>query len=210
LAGGRLVNVAQLKKQLARDLKRSPKKAAVLGLLALVAVYFWAPLISGMFRGEKPKGKNSAPPAAALPSPVPTAAPAASPAPQYPWQQLAEAIQEDARMRTAELDIAARTPFGLAVSEQEPDDAAAENAAEWATSEKLGLTLSATITGGRRRVALINGRPYVEGELVVAADDAAWKIVRITAGRVVLQRGSVRLELTSPEAELAAAGETRS
>jgi hypothetical protein len=49
------VKLAQLKKQLLRDLQRSPKKAAVLGLSCLLALYFWAPLVTGYFNPTKPK-----------------------------------------------------------------------------------------------------------------------------------------------------------
>ena len=55
------MNLNKLARQLRREAMANPKKAAVLGLLLLVALYFWGPLVWGRVAGD---GASEKPPAA--------------------------------------------------------------------------------------------------------------------------------------------------
>lgn len=127
-------------KKLRREATANPKKAGLLGLLLLVAVYFWAPLLRQWTRSAEnapdtsaaapPAAATSAPPAAATsggavapplaaatPVGTPTlSAPAAAPSapPKFHWKQLVAAIESDPRMRPVEPPaglVAQRDPF---------------------------------------------------------------------------------------------------
>ena len=45
----------KLVKQIGRDAAANPKKAALLGVMAVLALYFWAPLLVGWFSPSKRK-----------------------------------------------------------------------------------------------------------------------------------------------------------
>ena len=59
---GKLVKLHKLAKQARRDLLANPKKAAILGLMLLVALYFWGPLLWKWFApaGGKKGSKDQA------------------------------------------------------------------------------------------------------------------------------------------------------
>src|SRR5437762_1538891 len=111
--------MSKLAKKLRRELKNNPKKGITLGLLLVIAGYFWAPLVMGWFGNDADRAaapaaaSGAAAPGATVVQP-PTAAPSASPAspalPAYTWQQLAGWIDEDARMRPA-VSVSPRDPF---------------------------------------------------------------------------------------------------
>jgi len=142
------MSVQRLIQQLGKEARRSPKKAAVLGLLTLVALWFWAPLIwswvapdqSGEETAVVQAGVTSAPSLAPAHTSLPAASsqPAVSassaetaPArargkgasPSRPdWRQLVEWMGIATCTQPAELPEGLRDPFALSV---EPEPAVA-------------------------------------------------------------------------------------
>lgn len=200
------MSLARLSRQLRRDLKANPKKAATLALLAAVAVWFWLPLVVG-------ENEENDSPTAAIPAPAATAATvpvAASSASHHRWQDLARSIEQDPRMRSVASSVhllGGRNPFGPSpkeidrlaleqkLAEEKKKQAAVEEQAKKTetaqpkpvTPEDAGLVLSSTISGGGLRMAMINGRGYAEGR-VVEVNDLAFRLVTISSGSVILER----------------------
>jgi hypothetical protein len=63
--------------------------------------------------------------------------------------------------------------------------------------EKLGLKLSGTMVSGRKRVAVINGRPYAEGAQIQAGEGVVLSVKSVTERQVVLECDNRRLELVA-------------
>jgi hypothetical protein len=63
------------------------------------------------------------------------------------------------------------------------------------TAEKLGLKLTGTLMSPGRRVALINGRAYTEGQKLTATADAVFVVRQIEERRVTLVRDGKSLVL---------------
>lgn len=103
------VNLGRLRKKLRREIAAHPAKAAVLGILCVVALWFWAPLLWGWIAppGDAPATVET-PPAAVpqLPGlPAAVAAPAEASQPvsaDYPWQQVVRWMEQDPRTRPVE------------------------------------------------------------------------------------------------------------
>jgi hypothetical protein len=192
------MSLARVQKQLMRDLKRSPAKAGALLLLCVVALYFWAPLVAGWF-GKTPAKAAMQPEAGAMPvTPAAVASPAVA---TVPWQKVIEGMESDRRMQSAQLGALNSPPFGLQRPDAaDPDEApqqpaAAAIAADMNLSE-LGLKLSSTMLGSRRRVAVINGRPYAEGVELEVGSDLVFLVARVTERSVLLERDGKRFELS--------------
>jgi len=108
------VSLNKLTKKLKRDAQRSPKKAAALGLLCVVALWFWAPLVWGWIAPEDSASETTAATAPG-PNPGPTSGVAAgfnptapkidNPSHQstVPWQTILEHIDRDPRKKPARL-----------------------------------------------------------------------------------------------------------
>ncbi|HVX61683.1 MAG TPA: hypothetical protein VHC19_13805 [Pirellulales bacterium] len=201
-------------KKLRREATANPKKAAVLGLLLLVAGYFWAPLI----RQWTTSSETAAAVAPASP-PATTAAPAASTAagaltsaadsapvessakPKFHWRDLAGAIDRDPRMRPAPSANAAsqREPFAFPAAPAEPPMAEPEAVVETeVTPRQLGLILSGTIVGDGRSTAVINGKVYGAGRELKAAGGVVFVVRQIEPWGIVLERGGRQFELALP------------
>jgi hypothetical protein len=197
------MTLAKLQKQLVRDLKRSPAKAGALGLLCIVAIWFWAPLVSGWFNKGGTKSPTASEPVAqavpAMPLPAATSPPAA--AASVPWKQLVEWIEKDARMRSANLASLETPPFVTKAPDLiDPGEVKQEEKQPSQTAEidvaQLGLKLSSTMLGSRRRVAVINGRPYPEGGELQLGDDLVVTLARVDERSVLLEYEGKRFELT--------------
>jgi hypothetical protein len=216
---------AKLLKRLRREAAKNPGKAAVLGLLCLVALYFWAPLLAGWFTGSETTGSAAATMAAVsadLPSGEPSATAPGSltgdasgtagqegSGTRHTWQEVARWIDADRRMKPADDLVVRRDPFAFpraAVVEEKPveeEEGEAESAVEGATPESLGMALASTIIGPRRRVARIGGKTYAEGEVIEIAKDGrthAFRLSAVEPRRVVLSRDGEHYELAIPVA----------
>jgi len=208
------VTLKKLGKQFRRELTKSPKKAAFLGLLAVVALYFWAPLVwgwvarSGSTAGNIP-AKTAAGSPAGLPAENPTAA---SPTrgktdpPTLPWQQVVKLMDSDPRTLAANLVAPRSNPFAPPKSEApkpEPKPEPETNKPAVAmTPQGLGLVLSSTIIGPSRRVARINGKTFEQGQTIEVLKDGqhiSLTLSEVQPRRVVLTRDSAQVELTIPD-----------
>jgi len=196
------VNLSKLVKQLRREATGNPKKSAALGLLLLVALWFWAPLVKGLFVKDNPaaeaKPAKPAKPAADLsPTSVAnlTSQPGTEPKkpekPRYPWHQLVQWMEEDPRTSAVDPFFRQRDPFSKAKTRlviEKPEE----------LSKSLGMELTSTIVGTHHRVARINGKTYQEGSLVQIAKDnreIEFRLEKVERRQVVLSRDGKHFEL---------------
>jgi len=175
------VNFKQLSEQLRREARSNPKKAAVLGLLLLVAGYFWAPLVFGWFR----KNPTEAPPemiaaaSAKLPGASPTnvspstASPvplASARRPGVPWRTLIEWIDRDPKMKPWIAASGQRNPFAPPVDPARAREVEQNNPDQepppQLTPEQLGLQLTGVMIAGRQREAIIGQQIVREGDWI--------------------------------------------
>lgn len=203
---------ATLAQRFQAEVRRSPKKAAVLALLVGVALWYWAPLFTKWTSG-KPGNKKQPPGAelmAAVAAPATQPGPAISPAPAVGaagaatpavnWQSLLEQIESDARMRSAVALAVARDPFRpMAATTAAPAEAQAgmpadaaqehpeEDPAPALEQRPVMLPLTAIIFSRVRRAALIGGRTYQQGD-VCPAHGMEFRIVSIDRDHIVLER----------------------
>jgi hypothetical protein len=197
------MNLTRIQKQLAKDIRKSPAKAAALAALTLVALYAWAPLL---FRAGSASETIKASGAASQPVAAEQAAPPAATAPTtglpVHWATLASWMDTDPRMRPATLHVSTLRPFSRdAVVSDEPDEqpAAVSESVASLDPQSLGLKVSSTMLGKQRRVAVINGRPYPEGRQLQVSNELAFTVVEVGLRHVVLESAGQRFELPVAE-----------
>ncbi len=216
---------SNLTQQLQRELKNHPIKAGALALLAVVALWFWAPLVVGLF-GDDSMSETSTPATspAAVTTTATTANPAAvapndnAPAGQLKWTELVELMAADPLKQPLAKVSYSRDPFA-AMTELQVDGAAGTQSttdsgnlpnrplannegapvqvdAQGEPIPPAGPLLMGTAIGLSRRSAVIDGRAIQEGEFVLARDGKRYFVERILARKVVLRDGSKTLILT--------------
>jgi hypothetical protein len=201
------VSLKRLTRQLRREVVKNPQKAAVLGLLAVVALWFWAPLVWGWIAGDDPAaGTTAAQPAANAPPAQPAGTPAQSnttakepKTPRHPWRQLVKWMDNDPRTSAADPMFERPDPF-LSAETRPAGDEPGQVQPEL-TPGSLGMVLSSTIIGPRRRVARINGKSYQQGETVKLAKDQQqieFTLAEVYPRRIVLKRQGEQFELRIP------------
>ncbi|MEE8452858.1 MAG: hypothetical protein V3R99_13115 [Thermoguttaceae bacterium] len=208
------MNFSKLTRQLRREATTNPKKAAFLGFMFVVALWFWSPLVWGWI-GEKDSsaGPDVASPQAGQPDGTPVvaisegnAAPDAAEVPQHSWRQLAQWMDDDRLTLAVAMTDRGRDPF--LASKPRKDETISElqeEESEDITPESLGLVLSGTIVGSQRRVALINGKPYRQDQSVTLVKDGKeieFVIEGIRSRRVVLRRNDKEFELRTQSGTL--------
>jgi len=206
VSAGKLVKLDKLAKQARRDLLANPKKAALLGLMLLVAAYFWGPLLwKWLVPASGKQGKNGQT-ALILEDDPAEATPQAKPGALGPfrWEKVRQQIRSDRFMVPASFEKHWPDPFApLPVAVQteakpggksEPGTSPEKPAAEL-TPESAGLRLASVAIGPRRRTATISGDTYREGETIAvggseqsAASRVAFRLVRIAQHGVELER----------------------
>lgn len=70
------------------------------------------------------------------------------------------------------------------------------------TPEMVGLSLGSTVIGPRRRIALINGKTFVEGQSIRCrkqGQEIVFVLVEVRPRQVILQREGNRFELSIPQ-----------
>src|SRR5436190_13084774 len=168
------MSVPSLPRQLLRDLQRSPKKAGLLALLAGVALWFWAPLVASWFKGGEAASADAEQPTAAAVTPISTSPAAAkageaakvAEAASQNWQDMVRWMDQDPRRKADESPLE-RNPF----APHKPPLQVVPQSAKIAKPlpdnlDQLGLKLTSTLLGPGKRLALINGRAYAEGQVV--------------------------------------------
>jgi len=176
------VKLDKFSKQLRRDIAAHPKKAALLGLMAFVALYFWAPLLRKFVSTAEKNGENvAAMPASLLSSSPVISQPISSRgAAKFNWEKAQDLIRRDSHMVSASFDPTWIEPFGS--SRTTPGNESAEDETSARTAEvseakavsmlaalqpqDLGIVLGGTMIGPRGRLATINGEPCREGDVI--------------------------------------------
>jgi hypothetical protein len=217
---------SRFRSKLRREIKANPKKAAILALLLVVAIWFWVPIMAKWFsnpdsdmtapaNARAAAGKVATPSAtanaagnptntAATIAPTQTAAPSSKrKLPLRPWKQLAAWIEHDPRMTPATELAGGRDPFATrpaTTAQAKPTETAPEPPDVSPTA--AGLVLTSTIVGGGHKLALISNEVYREGATVSGAqDEREFRIVEIRPREVVLSRKGKLYILGLPTAE---------
>ena len=212
------MDLKKVAKQLRREIITNPKRAAILGVLVVVALWFWAPLVWGWIAEDDPAVEATAEQSAAdSATTLPTDSPAQSDtmpkeaeSPRHPWHQLVQWMDNDPRTSAATLMFPQRDPFLAPKTavvedqpEDQPEDEPEEVQQEEVTPQGLGMVLSSTIVGPDRRVARINGKSYQEAGTVKLTKDGQqieFTLVKVYPRRVVLERDGKLFELKIPSA----------
>jgi hypothetical protein len=202
------VNLDKISKQLRRDMAANPKKAALLGLMVVVALYFWGPLAWKFLSAAQRKQRSTANMASLIltDDPVDAAQPGKGRGTsKFRWDKVRQLIRQDARMVSAKFDADWIDPFGKGtdkrdvVVEAPPEDpaiaAAAAAAAALAIEPKdLGIVLGGVLIGPRTRVATINGEACREGDKIsIIPKGDPTSTIEFSVHRIMRQ--SVQLEM---------------
>ena len=202
---GKAVNLEKLAKQLRRDVAANPKKAAALGLMVVVALYFWGPLVWKSLSTSGSKRNTKANMAALIltDDPAePTQHSKGRSGGKFRWEKIRQLIRQDERMVSATYDVAWIDPFGKPAGSDEPEqvaEAPTEDAAAIAKAlaalepKDLGIVLGGVVVGPRLRLATINGEVCHEGD-VFSVPDKLNKSVSHDFRVVKIDRQGVQLE----------------
>jgi hypothetical protein len=208
-----------LQQRLIGEIRRSPVKAALLAVLLLAAAWFWGPLVWKLFAPSHdattadaaslvaPAGASAAGPGAtAAPAAANSTVSAAANQTKRPsWRTVIKMVDQQKATRNglARL-LSGRNPFDrleeTQVSIQSPASTPPETRVEirsW-VDPAAGLKLAAVSIGKERRVAIINGRAYAQGDVLAMAEQT-YRLVSVEGRRVVLEGGGERFELKIPE-----------
>jgi hypothetical protein len=176
------VKLDKLLKQLKRDAAKSPQKAGALGLMVLVALYFWAPLVMKNFRGKpKPGTATATGPVILRDDPILVKAAAHPSTNVAHWDRVRQALAQDRMMLAVAHDAGWKNPFGnLHLPEKtnsspkpmanqgEPKTlpAAPPVKPEVAEQQLTGISVSSILMSKRGHVAVINSKVYRVGDLL--------------------------------------------
>jgi len=193
-----------LGKKLKREVAKSPAKSSVLGLVMIVAIWYWAPLIGSWLPGGSTEASEtlvvapSAPQNPVVP-PALSGSLATSAASQqgekrsasFKWQTVVAWLAQDFAARPARLLDGQRDPFQRekaddpeALIQQILDDSeeeleASESQLAAVDSEPVGLAELQLVLGGtivgKRSSAIINGNAYQEGDAIPITVDGGQK-----------------------------------
>ena len=199
-----------LAKKLQSEMKANPVKAGGLGVLLVVAGYFWTPLVKGyIFHAQTAPVPVATADGAPQGTPMPAVAqivdaPKAPEQSVYDWPTYAQRIDDDVKMRSVIELPNARDPFESPhVKPLEEAAATIVPAPKAADSSPLdprdaGLVLSSTFVGPRKQIALIGGKPYQIGDRVRAQKDglkATFTLIDVQPRLIVLERKGKQYEL---------------
>ncbi len=204
----------KLARQIRRDISASPKKAAALGLMFLVALYFWAPMVWGWIApGAKPKTVAAAG-VILEDDPVDPVAQANKAKHVFHWEKIRKHIAADPRMTPAAFQASWHNPFRAAEGQTEDQARTPEYQAPAGTPQEIdpmsaGLTLSSVAVSAKLRSATISGDSYREGEVIklLAPDGSVssveFKLVRVDYHEVELERQGKIFKLKLSRARVA-------
>ena len=189
----------KLTKQIRRDLTANPKKAGALGLMILVALYFWAPMVWGWAVSAKSSKRNFSGDLILEDDPVDPVQTAEKAKFVFKWDKVRQQILANELMVSAVRDPAWPDPFKgpapppptLTTNEQ-PIPVNPTPEVQDIKPAELGLTLTSIVISPRRRAATISGEVYVENEVIKSkpdqpAGDMELKVTKITRDGVELE-----------------------
>jgi hypothetical protein len=195
------VELDKLLKRLKKDAAASPQKAGALGLMVVVALYFWAPLVMKSLPKGKPKpGATAAGPMLLGDDPVLVKA-VVHPSSNSPhWDRVREVVANDQLMIAADLHPDWRNPFSQLQHKGDPDakstalteplkpdpqslPAAPAITADIAQQQLQTVVLSSLLVGPRGVSAVIRGKLYRVGDVLSFGGDNGAPAIefRITA-----------------------------
>jgi hypothetical protein len=217
------VKLDKLLKKLKRDISASPQKAAALGLMVLVALYFWSPLVL-KFAGIGGKTKNKKTVASKViltDDPILTKVAAHPAIDSARWDRARLSLTQDRLMLAAPHREEWKDPFhrlSIVTNSTEPSNStepvsqpkgrAQEPAAldESAEEQITGITVSTLLVGKRESAAMIRGTVYRVGDTIhldgeKGESQLELKVVGIDALGVNLecQGKSFRIERARPK-----------
>jgi len=208
------VKLDKLTKKLSRDLAANPKKAAILGLMVLVALYFWFPLLKEWVAGGGKSGTAQASNVILTDDPVTEAGTSRKPKETLRWEKVRQCVDSDPWMASATFDPQWRNPFAtpllvptekLEATTDTPEAVAtAPQGVPEIGPDQAGLSVASVVVGPRLRSVTIGGEVYCENDLVEATaqdgETLEFQIVSITPTEVQMQRNGkiYRLQLSRP------------
>jgi hypothetical protein len=217
------VKLDKLARQLRRDISASPKKSAALGLMLVVALYFWAPMVWGWMKPGSGKAQASAADGVILDDdPVDPVAVAHKSKHVFSWEKIRKAVAADPRMTPALLDPDWRDPFRYHANQQGGEQGIAAAALSQPKVPEVdptgaGLVLTSVAIGPRRRSATITGETYREGETIKPAGadgqpmpSVEFRLVKVGYHGVELERSGRTYQLELKRASLAQGDEITS
>jgi len=177
------VNLGKIKKRLKKEAAGHPVKAGVLGVLCLVAVWFWLPLVWKWTAGSKtPATADTAKESESPQVPgfsvmvAPVAAANKEPTvPDVSWKQLIQWMENDPRNKSAELDCEDQGPVATLLAEwlrRSPSDVEGRDP----FFRRRQLQPAGTEAAGNRKVSEAQGAPEI------SPDDAGAILTGIIAG----------------------------
>jgi len=215
------VNLDKLAKQLRRDVAANPKKAAALGLMLVVALYCWGPLVWSWMSSNQGKKTDQAQLANLIltDDPLEPADKAKNRSKaRFRWEKVRPLLAQDPRMVSATFEDVWIDPFGKPViaTDQSGEPGAPGGTTMVATSEaalttpaEMGLTLSSVAIGPRRRAATISGERYYVGDEITSTNKdsglptAKFRVAKITSQGVELERNGKTFMLRLERSRLA-------
>ena len=201
----------------------NPKKAIALGLMVLVALYFWAPMLWDYVSPKKAKKSGNAAVNLILEDdPIEEGTQGgAKPKSSYQWDKVRKLAAADPRMKPASFRRSWTNPFqkeapAPMAGTEDPVKAAAAELAQDIDPVKAGLKLTSIVIGRKSRSATINGKTYREGQMVpqkgatpseksdtAAAAGPQFELIKISRSRVELARNGKIYTLDMQRPELA-------
>ncbi len=189
------MKTGDLGSQIARELRQNPKKAAILGVMCVVALYYWVPIIQRWSSGDqKPLVRKSQDAGSSQSSPTVTSVANGV----VRWEAIAAMIDEDPSMKPANVQLD-WNPFSreAAAPQNESQPEADDRAEDQPTPSESGLVLQSTVIGRTRQTAVINAEALTTGDWIASPQDPAlrFRLVRITLDFVELERNDQRFIL---------------
>jgi hypothetical protein len=207
------VNLSNISNKLRRVIAILPQKAILPGMLTCIVLSCGVPIMAGWMGNNKAgntkqshtaRGTVVVRPGVSTSTPVSTAQGVKSDRPS--WQQVIERMDKDPRTMIAPPLTNRRDPFeplkpGVGFTKPEIGRELNHPAPVSAT---LGLMLDSTILGPQRRIAQINGKSYIEGQMIEVVGEknprqTKFKLKEVSPSRVILESDEGPLELTIPE-----------
>lgn len=207
------VNIQKLATRLQKEAQASPGKAAMLAVMLLAALYFWAPLAGKLLGGKAPPKPPGSPVVATAGVAPITPISASSSVPQgedaLRWDRIRRLIAADSRMRSASFNPQWHNPFTIDAPPVEQEDLptteipAADSAPPPVDPQAAGLALTSVMVGKKARSAVINGRVLRENETLEVVNPAGsglltYRITKINDLGVQLEIAGTKQQLALP------------